>query len=114
MNVIRFNGYTLCSEGILQYHDGETSWSCQLMNDEALLLRVLYRNRNVYLSTKNVLLILWGQEDSLWEHNLEVYIKRLQAKFARHGQVTLIADDNFGIKLKIGSIRGYYAASILQ
>ncbi len=69
---------------------------------ESELLKILYENREKIIDRKDILILLWGNDNFFNSRNLDVYITKLRSYLKEDSSVEIITIKGIGYRFVIG------------
>ena len=99
-DVINIGQYTFhLPRQVLSIKDNEQKLSFR----EAELLKVLYRNRDKIIDRRDILNLLWGNDNFFNSRNLDVYITKLRGYLKADPTVEILTIKGIGYRFLMGS-----------
>ncbi len=94
-SVVKIGGYTFhLNQQLLKYNTEEKKLSFR----ESELLKVLYENRNSIIDRKDILNLLWGNDNFFNSRNLDVYITKLRSYLKNDATLEILTIKGIGYR----------------
>jgi DNA-binding response OmpR family regulator len=95
---VSIGAYSFQTNHQLLKYDGEEK---KLSFRETELLKILYINRNKIIDRRDILNLLWGNDNFFNSRNLDVYITKLRSYLKKDGRLQIITIKGIGYRFVI-------------
>ena len=95
---VNIGAYRFQSNHQVLRHDGEER---KLSFRETELLKILYINREKIIDRKDILNLLWGNDNFFNSRNLDVYITKLRSYLKKDGSLAIITIKGIGYRFVV-------------